>query len=110
MSDHLGPMTFGKKQEQVFLGRDIYEDRNYSEEVANQIDLEVRTIIDGCYTRAKDLLVRNRETLEAVVAELLEKENLDSDDLNRIIAATAEAEKASDVQATPTPATTDVAG
>jgi cell division protease FtsH len=103
MSEKLGPVVFGKKQEQVFLGRDITEDRNYSNEIARQIDEEVRHLIDISYDRTKDLLTRNRAVLEAIVAELLEKEVLDGDDLSRIIAAHGEGELVSDVQSTGTP-------
>jgi cell division protease FtsH len=97
MSERLGPLTFGKKSEQVFLGRDLHEDRNYSEDIANQIDQEVRRLIDRAYGRARDLLTRNREVLESIVAELLEKEVVDGDDLSRIIASHGEGEKAGDL-------------
>ena len=107
MSDKLGPLTFGKKQEQVFLGRDIYEDRNYSEEVANLIDQEVRHFIETAYKRTREILDRNRDTLEAIVGELLDKEVLDADDLNRIIAATGPGSKDAEVQTTPTATSTE---
>ena len=96
MSEKLGPLTFGKKSEQVFLGRDLHEDRNYSEEVANQIDQEVRRLVERAHDRARDLLTRNREVLESIVAELLEKEVVDGDDLSRIIAQHGASDKASD--------------
>ncbi|HEY4002990.1 MAG TPA: ATP-dependent zinc metalloprotease FtsH [Candidatus Xenobia bacterium] len=85
MSDRMGLLTFGKKQEQVFLGRDIMEDKNYSEDVANQIDKEVRRIMDECYDRTRNLLLANRHRLEALVKNLLEKEVLDGDEVDRIL-------------------------
>jgi cell division protease FtsH len=63
MSDHLGPMTFGKKEEQIFLGRDFTQIKDYSEKTALEIDMEVRRIIGNAYDRAKHLLVENREIL-----------------------------------------------
>ena len=103
MSEQLGPITFGKKQEQVFLGRDIVEDRNYSDDVAKQIDSEVRRIIESAYTRARDLLGHNRETLEAIVTQLLDKEVLDGDDLSRIITEHGGGNKAPDRPSTIAP-------
>jgi cell division protease FtsH len=85
MSEKLGPLTFGKKHEQIFLGRDIMEDRNYSEEVANQIDQEVRSIIDGCFDRAKEILSTNRHRLEEIAKVLLDKEVLEGEELDRLL-------------------------
>ncbi len=96
MSEKLGPLTFGRKSEQVFLGRDIHEDRNYSEEVANQIDQEVHVLVDRAYTRARSLLTRNRDVLHSIAKELLEKEVVDGDDLSRIIASHREGEPIND--------------
>jgi cell division protease FtsH len=78
MSEELGPLTFGHKQEEVFLGRDIARDRNYSEEVASAIDREVRHFIDLCYNKAARLLAENRARLDRVAAALLEKETLEA--------------------------------
>jgi len=84
MSEEIGPVQLGKKRGPVFLGRDLVEERDYSEEVANAIDREVRKIISQCYERAKRLLSDHREVLERIVAELLERETLDSEELDRI--------------------------
>lgn len=84
MSDEIGPMQLGKKRGPIFLGRDLVEERDYSEEVANAIDREVRKIISQCYERARELLSEHREALERIVSELLEKETLDSVELDRL--------------------------
>jgi len=86
MSDKLGPLTFGKKHEQVFLGRDIMEDRNYSDDTAKEIDTEVKFLIDSCYQNATNILTDNRELLEYLVKKLKEKEVLEGDELNQIFA------------------------
>ena len=79
MSDRLGLVTLGKKEHEVFLGRELVEDRNYSEEVAYAIDQEVRSIIDEAFNRAKKILEENNDRLENITALLLEKEVLDGD-------------------------------
>ncbi|MFI5174434.1 MAG: ATP-dependent zinc metalloprotease FtsH [Terriglobia bacterium] len=84
MSD-LGPLTFGKKEEQIFLGREIAQHRDYSEATAIKIDQEVKKIILLGYERAKDLLNENRETLIRISEALLEREVLDLNEINRII-------------------------
>lgn len=78
MSEKLGPLTFGNPsgEDLVFLGRDISRDRNYSEEVAAAIDSEVRRIIETCYQRALDVLTKNRDKLDRLVAVLKEKETV----------------------------------
>ena len=85
MSDRLGLVTLGKKQHEIFLGRDITEDRNYSEEIAYAIDQEVRSIIDDSFERAKTILTDNRERLEEITKLLLEKEVLEGDELNALL-------------------------
>lgn len=85
MSDEIGPLTLGHKSEQVFLGRDITRDRNYSEEVAFKIDKEVRKIIDDSYAKAEDLLNSNIEKLHLIASTLMEKETLDSDEFTALI-------------------------
>ena len=85
MSAELGPLTFGRKQEQVFLGRDIARDRNYSEEIAFSIDKEARKIIDTCYHMAEELLDNNRDKLELVAQTLMEKETLEGKDFEELI-------------------------
>jgi cell division protease FtsH len=79
MSDRLGPLSFGKRDELVFLGREIGEQRNYSDEVAKQIDEEVRAIIDHAYERAMDVLVTHRDRLNALAEKLVAEETVDSE-------------------------------
>ena len=76
MSDRLGHLTFGKRHDQIFLGRDIAEERNYSEDTAKIIDEEVKKIVDECYETAKSRLVESRDKLDRLAGELLEKETL----------------------------------
>jgi len=85
MSDELGPLTFGRKQEQVFLGRDISRDRNYSEAVAYSIDKEARRIIEECYREAERLLNNNLETLHLIAQTLMEKETIEAPEFAEII-------------------------
>ncbi|MGI8736628.1 MAG: ATP-dependent zinc metalloprotease FtsH [Candidatus Eremiobacter antarcticus] len=85
MSPKLGPIALGKKHEQVFLGRDIVEERNYSEEVASQIDTEVRGIIDTCYANAYRLLETNIDKLHRLAEALLERETVEADDVDRLL-------------------------
>jgi len=85
MSDELGPLTFGRKQEQVFLGRDISRDRNYSEAVAYSIDKEARRIIDESYREAENLLNNNMETLHLIAQTLMEKETLEAEEFAHLI-------------------------
>jgi cell division protease FtsH len=85
MSDTLGPVTLGRRHGPIFLGREIAEDRNYSEEVASAIDKEVRRLIDDCFQRARELLTARRATLDALVEVLLQKETIDGEELDRIV-------------------------
>jgi len=87
MSDKLGPLTLGAKHGPVFLGRDLVESRNYSEEIAYEIDNEIRHIIDECYGRARQVLTEHRETLKRIAQALLDRELLDGDDLDPLVAA-----------------------
>ena len=77
MSDAIGPLTLGRRHGNPFLGRDLMEDRNYSEDVAKTIDEEVRSIVHEAYERARKLLLDNREKMNAIVVVLLKKETLD---------------------------------
>src|SRR6185369_5226160 len=79
MSEKLGPLAFGKRDELVFLGREIGEQRNYSDEVAKQIDEEVRAIIDHAYERAMEVLVTHRDKLNALAEKLVAEETVDAD-------------------------------
>jgi len=86
MSDKLGPLTLGTKHGPVFLGRDLFESRNYSDEIAYEIDKEVRRIIDECYSRARAVLTEHKKTLDRIAKALLERESLQSDELDTLIA------------------------
>jgi len=85
MSEKLGPMTFGKKEEQIFLGRDFTQAAEYSESTAVEIDTELRRIISEGYHRAKSLLKQNIEILHRMAEALLERESLDGPDIDSII-------------------------
>ena len=85
MSDSLGPITLGRKQDQVFLGRDLGRDRDYSEEIAKAIDQEIRKTIDDCYQRAQDILEEDRSKLEMIARALLEKETLNSKEIKALV-------------------------
>jgi cell division protease FtsH len=85
MSDKLGPMTFGQKEELVFLGKDIGEQRDYSEAIAEQIDAEVRDIVYTAYQRAMDVLSARRQELDAVAEMLLDVETLDAEEFVAVI-------------------------
>ena len=85
MSDRLGPLTFGKKEEQIFLGREIAQHQDYSESTAVVIDDEVKKIVTANYERAKKILQENLEKLHRVAEALLEQESLDGDQINRVI-------------------------
>ncbi len=80
MSEKLGPMTFGQKEELVFLGKEIGEQRDYGEAVAQEIDEEVRRIVTKAYERAKDVLTRYREQLDRIAQRLIEVETLEADE------------------------------
>ncbi|OGO72155.1 MAG: cell division protein FtsH [Chloroflexi bacterium RBG_19FT_COMBO_56_12] len=84
MSQVLGPMVYGKKEELIFLGREISEQRDYSEEVAEQIDQEVRKLIGDAYDRARQLLVQYRDKLDAVAERLLDVETLTREEFEEI--------------------------
>ena len=99
MSETMGPIAFGKKQEQVFLGRDISRDRNYSEEVAHSIDKEVRKMVEEAYNGVESILRENIEQLHVIAAALIEKETLEAEELLRLVqmedtTASAEASEA----------------
>jgi cell division protease FtsH len=84
MSAQLGPMVYGQKEELIFLGREISEQRDYSEAVAELIDKEVRTIVSESYERAKTILIEYRDKLDAVAERLLEVETISRDEFERI--------------------------
>ena len=81
----LGPLSFGKKEEAIFLGREIAQHRDFSEDTAVQIDKEVHKIVMSCYEAARNILTLHRETLERIAAALLEREVLDANELKLLI-------------------------
>jgi cell division protease FtsH len=85
MSENLGPLTFSKKEEQIFLGREIAQHRDYSEQTAQMIDEEVRDIVTGAYKKASQLIKDNLDTLHSMSNGLLEKETLDSSEIDEIM-------------------------
>ena len=88
MSEELGPMTYGSRQDQVFLGRDLMRARNYSEEVASKIDHAIRHIVMQQYERARSLLIQHRTTLNQIAMGLIDKETLSAEELRTIMQAT----------------------
>jgi len=84
MSD-LGPLTFGKKEEQIFLGREIAQHRDYSEDTAIKIDQEVRKLVNNGYNTAKQILSDNRDTLEKIARALIEREVLDAHEIKLLV-------------------------
>ncbi len=86
MSEKLGPLTYGRNREEaVFLGRDIARDKNYSEEIAAEIDREIRRIIETSYERAKEILIENRSLLHKVAEALIEKETLEASEFEALV-------------------------
>lgn len=85
MSDTMGNLTFGRRDHPLFLGRDLFEERNYSEQTAILIDQEIKKIVDVCYTRAKDELAKTKERLDRLANALLEKEVMDGEEVKRIL-------------------------
>jgi len=85
MSERLGPMTFGRRNDQPFMGRDFGHDRDYGENIATVIDEEVSDMISTQYNRVKEILVKYRPHMNAVVKALLEKETLDKAEVDAII-------------------------
>ncbi len=84
MSD-LGPLTYGKKEEQIFLGREIGQARDYSDDTAKQIDAEVRSFVDAGYKSAYTILEANQDIMHRMAAALLERETLDAAEIKLII-------------------------
>lgn len=85
MSDSMGPIQYGRGNHQVFLGRDLGEDRNYSEEIASKIDTEVRRIIDMCWDRGREILDNHWNKIERMVESLLEYETVDTEEVRAIL-------------------------
>jgi cell division protease FtsH len=85
MSDVIGPVSFGERSEMVFLGRELAEGKNYSEKVAEVIDGEVSKIVKASYERSRQILIDNRERLDAIAKRLLEKETIDATEFKAIM-------------------------
>src|SRR5947207_15573526 len=95
----LGPLASGKKDEAIFLGREIAQHRDYSEDTAIQIDKEVKRIVNGGYEKAKNILGKNRDILEGIAQALLEREVMDANEVKLLM----EAKPLPDKPRTPTP-------
>lgn len=85
MSDKLGPRTYGQKEEMIFLGREIHEQRDYSEDTAKKIDLEINSTISRAYRVARDIIKKRRDLLDAIVEKLLEQETLEKEEFEAIV-------------------------
>ncbi len=85
MSEEIGPLTYGKKEEQIFLGREIAQHQDYSEDTAMQIDKEVKKVVLAAYAEARKLLEKNRDSLILVAEALLEYETLDANEVKAVI-------------------------
>jgi len=85
MSEKLGHLTYGKRHEQIFLGRDIHEERNYSDQTAMLIDQEVKSIVDECYDEAKKMLTQNIDKLKLLAETLLKKEVMDDKEVHKLL-------------------------
>jgi cell division protease FtsH len=85
MSEKMGNLTYGKRHEQIFLGRDLIEERNYSDETAKLIDDEVKRIVDDCFAQAKDILKKNKSKLELLAETLLLKEVMDDTEVKNLL-------------------------
>ncbi|WP_040953063.1 ATP-dependent zinc metalloprotease FtsH [Gorillibacterium massiliense] len=103
MSEKLGPMQFGQAQGQVFLGRDIGHEQNYSDAIAYEIDKEIRAIISRCYDRAKEILAEHKDKVETVATTLLRLETLDKDQIVQLI-ETGKVDESSEPAGRPTAA------
>jgi cell division protease FtsH len=92
MNEGLGPLTFGKSEEQIFLGREISQHRDYSELTAQKIDAEVKNVVMNAYEKTSTLIKDNVDTLHKIAKALLEKETLDSKAINEIMGIKTEPE------------------
>ena len=81
----LGPRTFGKHEDMIFLGRDIHENRDYSDNTADEIDKEIITLIDNAKSKAEEVIKNNKESMDKMVAVLMEKETIEQDEINKIL-------------------------
>ncbi len=90
MSQALGPMVYGQKEELIFLGREISEQRDYSESVAEQIDREVRKLVEEAYDRSRAILREHRDALDRIAQRLLEVETISRDEFERLFPSPVE--------------------
>ena len=102
MSDKLGPRTFGRREEMVFLGREITEQRDYSDKVAEQIDQEVHALVQGSYDQAKQILTDSQESLERIAKYLIQYESVEGDQLDRLFSGPLPPPEPEEVPARPT--------
>ena len=98
-SERLGPRTFGRKEELIFLGREISETKNYSEKIAEEIDEEIGVLIGRAFERARNILTEHRAKLDQIAAKLIEVETIEGEDLEELFN-----------QPVPTPAAAPYAG
>ena len=106
MSEKLGPLAFGQREEMVFLGRDLGEQRNYSEEVAAEIDAEVQRIVNMAYERARKILIDRRQDLITLAEHLKEVETMEGDDMDKMLRGEPVGEVAAAAAAQEEPAAT----
>jgi cell division protease FtsH len=85
MSENMGPLTFGKKEEQIFLGKELAQHKDYSEATAILIDREVKRIVTECYEKARQIVLENKEPLQRIAEALLEREVLEADEVARLV-------------------------
>jgi cell division protease FtsH len=101
MSDSMGPLTFGKKEEQIFLGREIAQHQDYSEDTALKIDHEVKRFVTDAYARSQTILMEHKPRLIEMAEALLQRETLDAEQVRRIVAGEALDDPAPAAPATP---------
>ena len=85
MSDKLGPLTFGKENELIFLGKELGEERNYSEKTADLIDAEVKKIVESCYEKAKRVIKNQIKVTQLIAETLKDKETLQGEELKKFL-------------------------
>ena len=115
MSDRLGPRVFGHDHGQPFLGREFSAEPDYSDEIAREIDDEIRRIVESAHQRAKDLLTEQRDRLETISQILVKRETIEKEEFEALLAGKSEEEVFADADATPpnrpgTPAPAERAG
>jgi cell division protease FtsH len=98
MSEELGPITFGRREEHIFLGREISQPKDFSEETARLIDHAMKNLVEGAYQKAKDLLATHRAVLQALAQALLERETLDTQEIDAVINSFKEKPEEPDTQ------------